>query len=59
MNNLKRLTVCALRSHQWVRVPYPPDAEGAVTGHFLRCQRCGKENHDAGAVPRSGYGFAD
>ncbi len=52
MNNLKRFTICKLASHKWARVPYPPSADGEKGGLFLRCQRCGKENHDAGAVAR-------
>jgi len=51
MNNLKRFTVCKLTSHKWVKVDYPQSAEGERTGNFLRCKRCGKENHDAGTVP--------
>ena len=51
MNNLKRFTVCKLVNHKWMAVPYPPSADGMRTGTFLRCQRCGKENHDAGTLP--------
>ena len=49
MNNLKRFTVC-LVSHTWVKVGYPPGADGESAGTFLRCLRCGKENHDVGTV---------
>jgi hypothetical protein len=57
MNNLKRFTLCKLVSHKWVTVPYPPSADGGRTGTFLRCQRCGKENHDAGTIaPGAGIG---
>ena len=52
MNNLKRLTVCKLAGHKWVNVAYPPGRDGETSGNFLRCERCGKENHDAGTVPR-------
>jgi hypothetical protein len=52
MNNLKRFTVCKLANHRWVKVGYPPSVDGESGGHFLRCQRCGKENHDAGSVAR-------
>ena len=46
MNNLKRFTVCKLSGHQWANVAYPPSPDGEGTGTFLRCQRCGKENHE-------------
>ena len=52
MNNLKRFTVCKLASHKWARVTYPPSPDGEGSGTFLRCQRCGKENHEAGTVAR-------
>jgi hypothetical protein len=52
MNNLKRFTICKLAGHKYVKVAYPPSAAGEASGTFLRCQRCGKENHDAGAVAR-------
>jgi hypothetical protein len=50
MNNLKRFTVC-LAGHKWVKVAYPPAADGEAAGTFLRCQRCGKENHEVGTIP--------
>jgi hypothetical protein len=52
MNNLKRFTVCKLAGHKYVTVGYPPAPDGETSGTFLRCQRCGKENHDAGTVAR-------
>jgi hypothetical protein len=52
MNNLKRFTVCKLRDHKWVTVGYPAGADGETHGQFLRCQRCGKEDHKAGTVAR-------
>lgn len=52
MNNLKRFTVCKVRGHKWVKVVYPRGADGETPGHFMRCQRCGKENHGAGTVAR-------
>ena len=52
MNNLKRFTVCKLAGHKWAKVGYPPSSDGETAGTFLRCQRCGKENHDAGTVAR-------
>lgn len=54
MNNLKRFTLCKLASHKWVTVPYHRSADGDRTGTFLRCQRCGKENHDAGTIAPGG-----
>lgn len=52
MNNLKRFTVCKLVNHKYVKVGYPPSADGEASGTFLRCLRCGKENHEAGSVAR-------
>jgi hypothetical protein len=52
-NNLKRFTVC-LANHKWAKVGYPPGADGETSGTFLRCLRCGLEDHDAGAVARGG-----
>ena len=52
MNNLKRFTLCKMAGHKWVRVRYPSGADGEAAGMFLRCQRCGKENHNAGTVAR-------
>ncbi len=56
MNNLKRFTVCKLAGHKYVKVAYPPAADGEASGTFLRCQRCGKENHEAGTVGRGAGG---
>jgi hypothetical protein len=50
MNNLKRFTVCKLVSHKWAKIAYAPGADGESAGFFLRCQRCGKENHDVGTI---------
>ena len=52
MKNLKRFTVCKLAGHKWVRTGYPRAPEGEASGSYLRCQRCGKENHNAGTVAR-------
>jgi hypothetical protein len=54
MNNLKRFTVCKLAGHEWLKVAYPPTADWEASGTFLRCARCGKENHNAGTVARGG-----
>ena len=56
MNNLKRFTVCKVAGHDWATVAYPRSADGEATGTFLRCQRCGKENHEAGTHARGGGG---
>jgi hypothetical protein len=48
MNNLKRFTVCKIVNHKWARIAYTPSADD--TGFFLRCQRCGKENHEGTSV---------
>ena len=59
MNNLKRFTVCKLAGHKWTKVAYPPTSDGeATSATFLRCLRCGKENHDAGTVARGAGGGA-
>lgn len=52
MDNLKRFTVCKLAGHDWTKVAYPRGSDGEGTGTFMRCLRCGKENHDYGTVPR-------
>ncbi len=57
MNNLKRFTVCKLANHKYVKVGYPQGPDGETAGFFLRCQRCGKEDHEAGAVARGGGAF--
>ena len=54
MNNLKRFSVCKLAGHKWLTIAYPPTSDGESGGIFLRCQRCGKENHEAGTVARGG-----
>jgi hypothetical protein len=58
MNNLKRFTVCKMAGHKWTKVRYPAGADGETSGTFLRCLRCGKENHDAGTVARGAGGGA-
>jgi len=58
MNNLKRFTVCKLTGHDWVKMAYPATADGEQTGTFLRCQRCEKEDHEAGSVSRGAGGAA-
>ena len=56
MSKLKRFTVCKLAGHDWARISYPPSLDGEASGTFLRCQRCGKENHEAGTHARGGGG---
>ncbi|GIM64754.1 hypothetical protein Pve01_84100 [Planomonospora venezuelensis] len=55
MNNLKRFTVCKLLNHTWVKISYPPSPDGGAVGTFLRCRRCGKEDHGRG--PNYAHGF--
>jgi hypothetical protein len=55
VNNWKRFSIC-VAGHKWVKIPYPPSPEGEATGTFLRCRRCGVENHKAGTVPRGAGG---
>jgi hypothetical protein len=57
LNNVKRFSVCKLAGHKWLKIAYPPSPDGEASGIFLRCQRCGKENHEAGAVARGAGGF--
>lgn len=57
VNNLKRFSVCKLAGHKYVKVAYPPSPDGEATGTFLRCQRCFKENHDAGTMSRGAGGL--
>ena len=56
MNNLKRFTICKLVNHQWLKISYPVGSDGEATGFFLRCGRCGKEDHNAGTVARGAGG---
>jgi hypothetical protein len=56
--NLKRFTLCLLLGHKWAKISYPrPAGEDEDVGTFLRCLRCGHENHEAGTVPRGGGGL--
>ena len=57
MSNLKRFTVCKLAGHKWLTIGYPRTSDGETSGVFLRCARCGKENHEAGTVARGGGGM--
>ena len=50
MNNWKRFTICKLANHKWLTIGYPKASDGETAGVFLRCARCGKENHEAGTV---------
>lgn len=57
MNILKRFTLCKLMAHKWSKISYPTGSDGETAGTFLRCQRCGKENHRAGSVARGAGGI--
>ena len=53
--NVKRWTVCLVApgGHRWVTVPY---SEHEDTGYFVRCLRCGHENHEGTSVrPTAGF----
>jgi hypothetical protein len=54
VNNLKRFTICKLAGHKWLTIGYPQASDGETSGTFLRCERCGKENLEAGTVARGG-----
>jgi hypothetical protein len=56
VNNLKRFTICKVAGHAWVKVRYPSGSDGEAAGTFLRCHRCGKEDHEAGTHARGGGG---
>ena len=58
MNNLKRFSICKLAGHKWATITYPRTSDGESTGTFLRCLRCGKENHEAGTAARGAGGLA-
>ena len=53
---LKRLTLCKLVDHRWQKTPYPAGADGERSGMYLRCRRCGKEDHKAGTSARGPSG---
>lgn len=57
MNNWKRFTICKIVNHKYVKVSYPRGADDEAPGTFLRCLRCGKENHDAGTTSRGAGGL--
>ena len=57
MNQLMRFTVCKMTGHKWAKVGYPRTANGETSGHFVRCQRCGKEDHEAGKRPPPTPGY--
>lgn len=44
---LKRWTVCLLIGHHWNKIAYGDHDD---SGHFLRCARCGHENHAGTSV---------
>jgi hypothetical protein len=50
---LKRWTLCLVMGHKWTNVPYPR-ADGAT---FLKCSRCGHENHSGQSVRPTGAGM--
>ena len=52
MHRLKQFTTCKLFDHRWTTISYPAGSDGERSGIFLRCARCGKEDHHAGSVPR-------
>jgi hypothetical protein len=57
VNNLKRFTIC-LTGHKWAKVSYPRSPEDEKTGMFLRCLRCGVEDHETGThAPGAKGGF--
>jgi len=51
----KRYTVCKIVNHNWRKIEYPGIGG---SGYFLRCLRCGKENHNAGGALNGSPYFA-
>jgi hypothetical protein len=58
MNQVKRSTVCLLTGHRWVKNGYPPASDGESAGFFVRCRRCGMEDHDTGTIAPGATGPA-
>ena len=52
MKQLQRFTVCKLLDHKWQKIAYPAGPDGERSGMYLRCRRCGKEDHDVGSVAK-------
>ena len=55
--NVKRWTVCLVApgGHKWATIPYSPGQDD--TGFFVRCLRCGHENHEGSSVRPTTLGF--
>ena len=51
--NIKRWTICLLRDHKWNRIPYGDHDD---SGFFVRCARCGHENHEGVGIRPTGIG---
>jgi hypothetical protein len=39
-----------LFDHRWTKISYPVGPDGERAGKFLRCLRCGKEDHNVGSI---------
>jgi hypothetical protein len=42
--NARRWTICLVANHKWAKVPYSKHDD---SGKFLRCRRCGHEDHNS------------
>ena len=51
--NLRRWTLCLLAGHKWNRIPYGKHDD---SGFFVRCARCGYENHEGASIRPTGIG---
>ncbi len=51
---LKRWTVCLVMGHKWTKIAYN---EHDDSGTFVRCLRCGHENHSGSSVRPTGIGM--
>lgn len=47
MGQLSRWTVCLVANHRYHRIQY---GKGDDSGYFLRCRRCGHENHNDSSI---------
>jgi len=58
-NSFENAGICRVKgAHKWVKTGYPPGSDGEASGFFLRCRRCGKENHDTGIIAGGPAGAA-
>ena len=49
--NLTRWTTCLVVNHKWVTVPYNDHDD---SGKYLKCRRCGHEDHSSSGTIATG-----